>query len=320
VKVARGGFTPLFVARASGKSSAFPLRRAVERSAGRTGGGASPDRDERSPRRRSRNWRPRRDARTMARSRGGPAVSDRATYPSPRQRALLTPFFKLLRAYFRARAHGVEHLPAGRPVLLVGKHPQGYLYFETMLIGLFTFFERRELPDIRVMEKQGTSLHKTPLIAWMRENVNAIPATEEAALAALRDGHSVLVFPGGSRELFGPRDQVRWGSHRGFARIAARAGVPVVPFAIAGADRQHPWRLRVGKSNTLWLPLLPLPVRMDFWFGEPIPPPPAEPAERVAAFADEVAAATQALLDRAVAAQRERGVAAATNGSTDRSR
>jgi 1-acyl-sn-glycerol-3-phosphate acyltransferase len=232
------------------------------------------------------------------------AVTDRATYPTPRQRAILLPLFRLMRRYFRARAHDVELVPTDRPVLYVGKHPQSYLYLETMLIGFFTFFEHGERPEIHVMEKQGTSLHRTPLIAQLRKNVNTIPASEDAALEALRGGRSVLVFPGGARELFGERDQVRWGSHRGFARIAARAGVEVVPFAIAGADRQHPWKLRVGRKNTLWLPLLPLPVRMDFWFGAPLRPPGSEDPERLTAFADEVQTATQALLDRAVRAQR----------------
>jgi len=224
-------------------------------------------------------------------------------YPSARQRALLTPFFRVLRAYYRAQAHGLESLPKDRPFLFVAKHPRGFLYFETMLLGLFTFFSDPDWPEIQVMEKQGTSLHQTPLVGWMRRNVNTIPATEEAALEALREGRSVMVFPGGARELYGEPDVLRWEGRRGFARIAALAGVPVVPLAIAGADRQHPWRMRIGKKNTLWLPPLPLPARLDYWFGAPIVPPDAGQADQVAAFADQVAVATQALIDRALKAQ-----------------
>ena len=228
---------------------------------------------------------------------GAPAVRPR--YPSPVQRALLLPLFHALRAYHRARVHGLEGLSKDRPYLFVAKHPRGYLYFETMLLGLFTFFTDRAWPEIQVMEKRGTSLHATPLIGWLRRNVNTIPATEEAALEALAAGRSVLVFPGGARELFGAPDVVSWGGHRGFARIAARAGVQVVPLAISGADRQHPWRLRVGRNNTLWLPPLPVPVRLGYWFGQPMAPPASIESEAVATFADQVAAATQALIDRA---------------------
>ncbi len=226
-------------------------------------------------------------------------MTDHVPYPSARQRAVLTPFFRLLRAYYRARAHGLERLPKDRPVLFVAKHPRCYLYFETMLLGLFTFFSDPRWPEIQVMEKRDTSLHRTPVVGWLRRNVNTIPASEDAAVEALAAGRSVLAFPGGARELFGEPDVVRWGGHRGFARIAARARVPVVPLAIEGADRQHPWRLRLGKRATVWLPLLPLPARLDYWFGAPLAPPDAASPERLAAFAEEAEAATQALLDTA---------------------
>jgi 1-acyl-sn-glycerol-3-phosphate acyltransferase len=226
-------------------------------------------------------------------------VAEHVPYPSARQRAILMPVFRLLRAYYRARAHGLEDLPKGPPFLYVAKHPRCFLYFETMLLGIFTFFSDRDWPEIQVMEKRETSLHNTPLVGWLRRNVNTIPAVEDVAVQTLREGRSVLVFPGGARELHGEPDVLQWSGRRGFARIAARAGVPVVPLAIAGADRQHPWRLRIGKGNTLWLPPLPLPVRLDYWFGRPMAPPdPARP-ELLGTFADEVTAATQALLDRA---------------------
>lgn len=220
----------------------------------------------------------------------------RPRYPSARQRAILSPLFRFLRVYFRARAHGLEAIPADRPVLYVAKHPRGWLYFETMLLGTFTFFFDPRRPEMQVMEKRGTSLHRAPLLGWIRRNVNTIAASEDEAVAALAAGRSVLVFPGGARELHGPPDVLRWSGHVGFARIAARAGVPVVPVAIGGADRQHPWRVRVGKGATLWLPPFPLPVRLEFWFGAPLSPPPAGDAAAVARFADEVAARTQALL------------------------
>lgn len=209
----------------------------------------------------------------------------------------------MLRVYYRARTHGLEAVPKDRPVLYVAKHPRSYLYFETMLLGLFTFFSDRRWPEIQVMEKRDTSLHRTPLIGWLRRNVNTIPASEDAAVEALAAGRSVLVFPGGARELFGEPDVLHWAGHRGFARIAARAHVPLVPLAIAGADRQHLWRLRLGRSNTLWLPPLPLPARLDYWFGAPIAPPDHAAPDRLAAFAEAVEAETRALLAAASRAQ-----------------
>lgn len=234
-------------------------------------------------------------------------MTGQARFPSPRQRAMLAPLFTFVKAWHRPRAHGLEQVPTDRPVVYVAKHPQGFLYFETISMGLLAYFDRGQRLPFKVMEKQGTSIHNTPVLGWLRRNFNAVPATEEAGLQALRGGESILIFPGGARELYGEPDRLRWDGRRGFARIAAQAGVEVVPFAVAGADQQHPWRLKVSQKHTLWLPPFPLPVRFDVWFGAPLSPPPPGDDAAVAAFADRVAAETQALLDRAMAARRGGG-------------
>ena len=172
---------------------------------------------------------------------------------SPALSRVIIPFARgMARYYFRARAEGESNIPADRPVIYVAKHPQTFLYLETVMLALFTFWDS-DRPAIRVLEKTGTSIHRTPLLGWMRRNVNALPATEEAALAALAGGESLLIYPGGTRELYGPRDQLRWAGRTGFARLAIASGVAVLPFAIIGADRQHLGRLRIGGSS-LWLP------------------------------------------------------------------
>ena len=227
-----------------------------------------------------------------------------------RQRYLLVPMARLLQLWFRPRLRGLEHVPADRPVLYLGKHPRTFLYLEVILLGLLTFWDSHR-PPFRPMEKRGTSLHKAPILGWIRRHVGTIEATEEAAMRAAAGGESLLLFPGGPRELHGPPDRIDWEGRLGFAKLAANAGLPVVPVAIVGADQQHPWALRLGRRHTVWLPPVPLPVRLDYWFGPPIPPPPPGDAAAVAAFARAVADATQALLDRGVA---ERGVAERRGG------
>ncbi|WP_242392469.1 1-acyl-sn-glycerol-3-phosphate acyltransferase [Anaeromyxobacter oryzisoli] len=221
-----------------------------------------------------------------------------------RQKAVLIPLVRALKLWYRPRVHGLEAIPRDRPLVYVAKHPRTWLYFETMLLGLLTFWDEDRIP-FRPMEKRGTSLHRLPVTSWVRRHVGTIEATEEAALDALRGGESVLVFPGGGRELYGPPDRLDWKGRHGFARIAARAGAPVVPVAIAGADQQHPGRLRLGTRGSLWLPPVPLPVPLDLWFGAPLAPPSDEDAAAIAAFSGEAAVATQALLDAATAARRK---------------
>lgn len=220
-----------------------------------------------------------------------------------RQKAVLVPAARALKLWYRPRVIGLEQVPRDRPVLYVGKHPRTFLYLEVILLGLVSFWDGDRLP-FRPMEKRNTSLHRAPVTSWIRRHVGTIEATEEAALAAFRGGESVLLFPGGGRELYGPPDTLDWKGRRGFARIAALAGVPIVPIAIAGADQQHPWRVPIGRSGSLWLPLVPLPVPLDFVFGAPLAPPPAGDADAVAAFAERVASETAALLARATAGRR----------------
>jgi 1-acyl-sn-glycerol-3-phosphate acyltransferase len=220
-----------------------------------------------------------------------------------RQQAVIVPMARALKLWYRPRVHGLDLVPRARPVIYVAKHPRTWLYLEIILLGLVTFWDDDRIP-FRPMEKRDTSLHRLPGTSWVRRHVGTIEATEEAALAAIAGGESLLVFPGGGRELYGPPDRLDWRGRRGFARIAARTGAPVVPLAIAGADQQHPVRLRVGRSSSLWLPLVPLPVPLDFWFGAPLPAPASDDAQAVAAFADRVAETTQALLDQAVLARR----------------
>ena len=221
-----------------------------------------------------------------------------------RQQAVLVPLVRALRGWYRPRVHGLEAVPADWPVVYVAKHPRTYLYFEIMLLGLLTFWDSGRVP-FRPMEKRGTSLHRAPVLSWIRRHVGTVEATEAAALEVLRGGESLLVFPGGSRELYGPPDRLDWKGRHGYARLAAMAGVPVVPVAIAGADQQHPVRIRIGRRGSIWFPPLPLPVPLDYWFGAPLSPPAvAAGPQAVVAFADEVAAAAQALLDRAVLGRR----------------
>jgi 1-acyl-sn-glycerol-3-phosphate acyltransferase len=219
--------------------------------------------------------------------------------PPPRVQAiLLSPLRPLLRLWFRPRVVGLDNVPKDRPVVFVAKHPKGFLYLETILLGFIVYWVKRDRPLIRPMEQRNTSIHRTPILGFVRRNVNTVPATEEAGLATLAAGESVLIFPGGGRELYGPPDRLDWNGRRGFARMAAKARAAVVPVAMVGADGQHPWRIPLGGRRSLWFPPFPLPVRIDYAFGEPLEPPQAGDADAIADFAERAAETTQALIDR----------------------
>lgn len=222
-------------------------------------------------------------------------------------RRVVVPLARAYGHYCRARVFGEDLIPRNGPVIYVGKHPRSYLYLETALLGVFAFWDS-DRPPMRVLESAHATARRTPVLNWIRQRAGAVAATEENALEILEHHReSLLIFPGGTRELYGAPNELRWDGRHGYARIAIAAQVPVVPFAIAGADQQHPMRIAV-RGSSIWLPPIPLPVPLDFHFGAPLLPPPVELSDEsrddVVAFADQVRSATEELLARGMACRR----------------
>ena len=66
-----------------------------------------------------------------------------------------------------------------------------------------------------------------------------VHGTRDNAHALMRDHQTILVFPGGSREVNkrrGQQYQLLCRERIGFARLAIEHGYPIVPFAAAGAE------------------------------------------------------------------------------------
>jgi hypothetical protein len=80
-----------------------------------------------------------------------------------------------------------------------------------------------------------------PGLETLMRKLGHIRASHENAERLLRDGHSVLVYPGGAREACRPfteRNGIDFGGREGFVRLALRAAVPVVP-VVARRPSQH---------------------------------------------------------------------------------
>lgn len=72
----------------------------------------------------------------------------------------------------------------------------------------------------------------------MMEGLGAVPASSDAAHEAFAEGCHVLVMPGGDMESFKPfseRNKVIFSGRSGFARLAMKEGVPILPIVTAGA-------------------------------------------------------------------------------------
>lgn len=140
----------------------------------------------------------------------------------------------VLRALFRLRARGLEHVPQGAFVL-AANHVSN---FDPWLLGL-PLFPRRFLRFMAKAELFWFPLG--PLIgaggAFRVRRGERDTVAVETAVRLCREGHVVVMFPEGTRRTKGlrKRHEARW--HSGAARIALEAGVPLVPAAIAGTDR-----------------------------------------------------------------------------------
>ena len=230
--------------------------------------------------------------------------------------------------YNRQDLHVEAPIP-DTPSLIVGNHGFGTL---TDLNVLATF---AALDRLGVTRDQVVLVHE---LAWtLRVNriVEAFggrPASPEAGLTALREGHHVVVFPGGDKEAgkaWPDRNTVDFHGRDGFASLARQACVPVVPIVTAGAGESLfvatdgariaralrlpeifrynvapvslsiPWGISIGIAGLV--PYLPLPTKLDTTILTAMR---AESDEDGPAFAHRVEQAMQAAMDTMTAHRR----------------
>jgi 1-acyl-sn-glycerol-3-phosphate acyltransferase len=182
---------------------------------------------------------------------------------------------------------GKENVPASGGGVVVMNHT-GYLDFA--LAGVPFWHAHRRM--VRFMAKDQVFSHKAsgPLMRGMKH----IPVDRGAgadayaqAVAALRRGELIGVFPEATiSQSFTPKE---WKS--GAARMAAEAGVPIIPVAIWGSHRV--WT-KARKRNLRGA----RGIQVVLSVGAPIP---VAPDADVSAVTAQAKAALQALLDAAMA-------------------
>ena len=141
----------------------------------------------------------------------------------------------LLRGLFRLRVQGLENLPASGGYVLSCNHLSN---FDPWPLGLPLWPPRW----LRFMAK--AELYWWPA-RHLLDAVGAFPVHRgladreaiETAVALVRAGNVVVMFPEGTRRTKGLVKKHQARARTGAARIALEAEVPLVPAAVAGTDR-----------------------------------------------------------------------------------
>src|SRR3954463_3633103 len=164
----------------------------------------------------------------------------------------------MYRHWFRAEWEGLEKIPADGGALLVSNHA-GAIPSDAPAImhGIETELGRP------VYGLADHFFKATPVLGtlWMR--AGGVVAHPDNAYRLLREQKQLaLVFPEGSKgpgKTYNERYQLRRFGRGGFVQIAMRAGVPVVPIAVVGAEESMPILFNIAPvAKLLGIPYAPV--------------------------------------------------------------
>jgi 1-acyl-sn-glycerol-3-phosphate acyltransferase len=186
---------------------------------------------------------------------------------------------------FSPEVRGLGNLPTTGPVLVVGNHSCLYYMPDAWVVGL-AMLERRGIEQ-PIYALGYDLLFSLPVVGPYLRRVGVIPAGGREADLALEQDAAVLVYPGGDREACRPwirRNRVDFGGHKGFVRLALRAGVPVVPVVAHGShdavivvSRGEPLARALGlkRLRINVFPVLVGPFGLTSMLAPPLPMPTA---------------------------------------------
>jgi 1-acyl-sn-glycerol-3-phosphate acyltransferase len=174
-------------------------------------------------------------------------------------RRLYAPLYE---KWFRVEWEGMEHIPAEGGALLVANHA-GAIPSDAPAImhGIETELRR---PVYGMAEYFFREL---PVLGTLWARAGGVAANPENAYRLLREqGQLALVFPEGTKataKTYDERYRLRRFGRGGFVEIAMRAGVPVVPIAVVGAEEAMPTLVRLPTlARAFGLPYFPVTANM----------------------------------------------------------
>jgi 1-acyl-sn-glycerol-3-phosphate acyltransferase len=144
----------------------------------------------------------------------------------------------------RVRVEGAVNIPSG-VCIFAANHVSNMdpLAFVPAIPRRVAILAKKEVFRIPIL---GTAMRMAKLVPVDRENKEAAAGTVDTAVKYLAEGLSFAVYPEGTRSQDGRLLPFK----KGAFLIAIRAGVPVVPVSIVGAQdllRKGEWSVRPGE-------------------------------------------------------------------------
>ncbi|NBE55514.1 lysophospholipid acyltransferase family protein [Streptomyces boluensis] len=197
--------------------------------------------------------------------------------------SLLRPVYE---KYFRVEVKGIENIPADGGALIVANH-SGTLPLDGLMLQVAVHDNHPQQRHLRLLA--ADLVFMLPVVNELARKAGHTLACAEDAQRLLEGGELVGVMPEGFKGIgkpFSERYKLQRFGRGGFVSTALRAGTPIVPCSIVGAEEIYPM---IGNAKTLarvlgipyfpitptfpWLgPLgaVPLPTKWTIQFGEPI--------------------------------------------------
>lgn len=170
----------------------------------------------------------------------------------------------LYRHWFRADWEGLEHIPTDGGALLVSNHA-GAIPSDapTIMHGIETELGRP------VYGLADHFFKNTPFVGTLWQRGGGVVAHPDNAYRLLRQQNQLaLVFPEGTKgtsKTYHERYRLRRFGRGGFVEIAMRAGVPIIPIAVVGAEEAMPTLFKLpAVAKAFGLPYFPITANMAF--------------------------------------------------------
>ncbi len=164
--------------------------------------------------------------------------------------------------WFRVEWEGLEKIPRTGGALLVANHAGAIPSDAPVIMHGIEVELGRPVYGMADFFFRGI-----PWFGTMWARVGGVPAHPDNALRLLHDqGQLALVFPEGTKgpsKTYNDRYRLRRFGRGGFVEIAMRAGVPVIPIAVVGAEESMPIVFRLPSvARALGVPYVPVTANM----------------------------------------------------------